>query len=488
MVVDGMPAFGVRPEETGRSISGWHRAISWRWARAVGVLALAVSLVVVSALALNLSLGRLRDSVAWVQHTDDVLLQVASIDGDLVEAESTERGYLLTGDEAFRQTFQRLQEGLPGKLRDLLTLVADSADQHERLGELRPILQARLDELRQVVALGPAQMTAALAIVQSAKQHELTRTIRNRLETVRQAELDLLHQRQERASSDTRLAIALATGLAVLALVSASIGLMLFQHARNVHREKELRTELIHVSRLNMMGQMASMLAHELTQPLTATGTYLRAALRIMETGDQSQAGRIADAVRQSSAQMDRAREILKRLRTFIQKGEPATTAEPVGPLLDEAVALLGLTRHGVRVSYVMAPALPPVLVDKIQMQQVLINLMRNAVEAMEQSDRRELTLAAATEASGDMRISVHDTGPGLAKEVARRLFQPFVTTKPGGMGVGLSICQTIVAANGGRIWAEPNPGGGTVFRITVPSALPARRHAAAERLMAASD
>src|SRR5271166_2569590 len=275
MVVDGMPAFGDRPESTGRAISGWHRAISWRWARAVGVLGLAVSLVVVSALALNLSLGRLRDSVAWVQHTDDVLLEVASIDGDLVGAESTERGYLLTGDEAFRQTFQRLQEGLPGKLRDLLTLVADSAN-----------------------------------------QHDLTRTIRNRLEAVRQAELDLLHQRQERASSDTRLAIALATGTAVLALISASIGLMLFQHARVLHREKELRTELIHVSRLNMMGQMASMLAHELTQPLTATGTYLRAALRIMETGDPSQAGRIAEAVRQSSAQMDRAREILKRLRT----------------------------------------------------------------------------------------------------------------------------------------------------------------------------
>lgn len=110
-------------------------------------------------------------------------------------------------------------------------------------------------------------------------------------------------------------------------------------------------------------------------------------------------------------------------------------------------------------------------IVDKVQIEQVLINLMRNAVEAMETSQRRRLELSAIVETDGMVRVSVKDTGPGLAKDVADRLFQPFVSTKEAGMGVGLSICRTIVESNGGRIWAEPNPRCGTAFSFSLPVA-----------------
>jgi two-component system sensor kinase FixL len=135
------------------------------------------------------------------------------------------------------------------------------------------------------------------------------------------------------------------------------------------------------------------------------------------------------------------------------------------------ALALVGARQIGVRVAFAMDPKVDLVLVDKVQIQQVLLNLIRNAVEAMAECERRELTVSSAKGPGGMVQIAVADTGPGLAPEVAERLFQPFVTTKSQGMGVGLSICRTIVEAHGGQITAEPNPGGGTVFRLTVPKA-----------------
>ena len=115
------------------------------------------------------------------------------------------------------------------------------------------------------------------------------------------------------------------------------------------------------------------------------------------------------------------------------------------------------------------APALPPVLVDRVQIQQVIVNLLRNAVEAMEASPRREITIDVAPASDGLVAIGVADTGHGIAQNIAQRLFQPFNTTKAHGMGVGLSLCRSIVEAHGGRLWAEPNPAGGTIFRFTVP-------------------
>jgi two-component system sensor kinase FixL len=246
------------------------------------------------------------------------------------------------------------------------------------------------------------------------------------------------------------------------------------ERQRTRQRLQELQAELSHVSRVSEMGQMASALAHEINQPLAAASNYLQAAKRLGARRDPAQGPLMDEALDKATAQVERASQILRRLRTFIRKGEPELASEDVTKLIEEgsAIALVGARERGVTVRLQAAARLPAVLVDKIQIQQVIVNLLRNAVEAMEQGPRRELTLEAAlTAEDGPVIVRVVDTGPGLAPDVAERLFQPFVTTKPQGMGVGLSICRSIIEGHGGTLRAEPNPGGGTIFSFTLPSA-----------------
>jgi two-component system sensor kinase FixL len=246
------------------------------------------------------------------------------------------------------------------------------------------------------------------------------------------------------------------------------------ERQRTRQRLQELQAELSHVSRVSEMGQMASALAHEINQPLAAASNYLQAAKRLGARRDPAQAELIDEALDKAAGQVERASQILRRLRTFIRKGEPELAPEDIAKLIEEgsAIALVGARERGITVRLQTAARLPAVLVDKIQIQQVIVNLMRNAVEAMEQSARRELTLEATLAAEGGpVIVRVVDTGPGLAPDVANRLFQPFVTTKPQGMGVGLSICRSIVEGHGGTLVAESSPGGGTVFSFTLPLA-----------------
>jgi two-component system sensor kinase FixL len=246
----------------------------------------------------------------------------------------------------------------------------------------------------------------------------------------------------------------------------------LTERQRTLRRLQELQSELAHVSRLTEMGQMASALAHELNQPLTAATNYLEAAQLLFAGGSSAAIERSARVVDNALGQVGRATQIIRRLREFVRKGETQQRAESIGKIIEEAaaLALIGAKERGVKVQLQSAPQLPDVLIDKVQIQQVVVNLMRNAIEAMELSHRRELTISAAMNEDGTVVISIVDTGPGIAPEVDARLFQPFVTTKAQGMGVGLSICRSIVEAHNGKLWAEPNPDGGTVFRFTVPS------------------
>lgn len=239
------------------------------------------------------------------------------------------------------------------------------------------------------------------------------------------------------------------------------------------HRVQELQAELAHVSRLTEMGQLASGIAHELNQPLSATTNYLNATKRLLNRGDAAALHAVKEAIDRASAQVLRAGEIIQRLRGFVKRSEPERRPEEVVGLLEEAssLALVGARERSVPVDFRTAPALPPVLVDRVQIQQVIVNLLRNAVEAMEASPRREITIDVAPASDGLVAIGVADTGHGIAQNIAQRLFQPFNTTKAHGMGVGLSLCRSIVEAHGGRLWAEPNPAGGTIFRFTVPVA-----------------
>jgi two-component system, LuxR family, sensor kinase FixL len=245
------------------------------------------------------------------------------------------------------------------------------------------------------------------------------------------------------------------------------------QRQESEARLQELQSELVHVSRLTAMGQMASALAHELNQPLSAIAGYMKGSRRLLESGGEDRSDLLRDAMDKAGDQALRAGQIIRRLREFVGRGDSERRVESVRKLIEEAsaLALVGTKDQGVRVRFQFDPAVDLVLVDKVQIQQVLLNLLRNAVESMGASQRRDLAISTAAGDDDMVAVSVVDTGTGIAPELIAQLFQPFVTNKRHGMGVGLSICRTIVEAHGGQITVEPNPGGGTIFRFTLRAA-----------------
>jgi len=232
----------------------------------------------------------------------------------------------------------------------------------------------------------------------------------------------------------------------------------------------EMQSELLHISRLSTMGEMASALAHELNQPLAAIANYLQGARRLLRNSSDDRVSVIVDAMDKASEQAVRAGQVIHRLRDFVSRGETEKGIESLKKLVEEAsaLALVAAKDHSVRVNLRLDASVDLVLVDKVQIQQVLLNLLRNALEAMQASERRELIVSTAPAEDTMVAIDVADTGCGISPEVASRLFQPFVTTKKQGMGVGLSISRTIIESHGGQITVEPNPGGGTIFRFTL--------------------
>lgn len=244
----------------------------------------------------------------------------------------------------------------------------------------------------------------------------------------------------------------------------------LTQQRERDERLRDAQRELFHVQRLTELGQLMSSLVHEVNQPLAAIGNYAAAGRRLLSSGQGNGA---SAALQKIVEQTERAHQIIQRLRNFVKKGGTEQQDEDLAAMIGEAVALAMVTlrRDPATVRTRLKPANLRVIADRVQIQQVLFNLLRNAAEAMEQSDRREILVSARRVGPDMVEVSVADSGPGLPPEVRANLFRPFVTTKEGGMGVGLSVCRSIIEAHRGRLWAEENPGGGTVFRFTVPAA-----------------
>jgi two-component system sensor kinase FixL len=238
-------------------------------------------------------------------------------------------------------------------------------------------------------------------------------------------------------------------------------------------RLQELQSELVHISRVSAMGTMASTLAHEINQPLTAIANYLETAREMIGETSNEALGEIAEAIELAAAQSLRAGNIVRRLRAFVDGGETSFELEPLEVLVREAITLglLGAREAGVTVTIDIADGLGHVRVDRIQIQQVIVNLIRNALHAMESTVCKELHIATEPDGPGWVRIAIRDTGGGIEPGVRARLFEAFATTKEDGMGLGLSICRTIVEAHGGRIWADAVQGGGTIFYFTIPLA-----------------
>lgn len=235
-------------------------------------------------------------------------------------------------------------------------------------------------------------------------------------------------------------------------------------------RIEELQTELMRVSRASALGAMGSVLAHELNQPLSAIASFIEASTALID----EDRGKVSDQARQyidqAVAQTHRAGDVIRRLREFTRKGTHQRSTEDVNAIVEEtcALAALGASVEGIDVTLDLAADLPPARIHSIQIQQVVLNLVRNSIDALAGQEVRAITVATARR-KDLIEISVHDTGPGLAPVVRERLFEPFVSTKSDGIGIGLNICRTIVEAHGGTIAADPGSAGGATFRFTLP-------------------
>ncbi|MEM7497666.1 MAG: PAS domain S-box protein [Pseudomonadota bacterium] len=250
-------------------------------------------------------------------------------------------------------------------------------------------------------------------------------------------------------------------------------------------RANRLQRMLDRVSRIQALGEMSSALAHEINQPLSALSSFARAAARnLAKSPPDTEKAR--DQLDRIAGEAQRAGEIVRRMRKLVDRGKGDFRPEDVNTLVREGIALsrVGPEVEGFGVRLELAAGLPKVLADRIQIQQVIVNLMRNAAEALngdghgdvhvatELSERPgTIAVRAHPVSAAEVMVTIGDGGPGIPDELIDRLFDPFVTTKESGLGIGLAVCRTIVAAHGGRIWAEANDEGGADFHFTLPAA-----------------
>ena len=247
----------------------------------------------------------------------------------------------------------------------------------------------------------------------------------------------------------------------------------LTEQQRNETRMKALQAELVHFSRLSSVGTMASALAHELNQPLTVVTNYLEAARDLLDAPDEDSIAMIQQALDEAAKQSVRAGQIVRKLRDYVSRGEVEKRPTPLVPLISDAIALIqaemGTGEPTIEIS--VAEDISDILTEPVQIQQVIINLVRNALEALDGQDDARIAVRARPVSGGLIMITIEDNGPGIASDEVGHLFRPLASSKATGMGLGLSICKTIVEAHGGTIEVMPNEPRGTRFIFTLEQA-----------------
>jgi two-component system sensor histidine kinase/response regulator len=264
-----------------------------------------------------------------------------------------------------------------------------------------------------------------------------------------------------------RVVDVLTSTFILLLLLSQSI-LLYERYARERERRlSEMEAVLIHLSRVNELGQNVSAVVHEVSQPITAISNYAAAAMELVGTAPE----RLKPVLQQLNEQVIRAGEIVRDFRDFIAQHGSEKHIENVPEILQGAVrlALAGAGESAPTIVMRLSPAASSAFIDRVPIEQVVFNLVRNAIEAMANGPRQVLTLVTNLTSHRMIEVSVADTGPGLSSEIRAKLFEPFVTTKASGLGIGLSISRLIIEAHGGKLEGENNPEGGAIFRFTIP-------------------
>ena len=280
-----------------------------------------------------------------------------------------------------------------------------------------------------------------------------------------------VHEAQVNAGlNQTNLALAVA-GITFMILAFASVA-SLFERQRAEEALHKAQAELAHVARVMTLGELTASISHEVNQPLAAVVTNGQICLRLLALGTL-RPDEIRAAVERIVKDANRASEVIQRIRALSKRTDPQMISLDINDVIREAILLVQreVLSHGVSLRTDLASALPAVLGDRVQLQQVVINLLINGVEAMAPiMDRpREILIRSQREA-GEVHVAVRDSGVGIDPETAERLFSAFFTTKPSGMGMGLSISRSIIRAHGGRLWVSPNPDHGAAFQFTVPA------------------
>lgn len=236
--------------------------------------------------------------------------------------------------------------------------------------------------------------------------------------------------------------------------------------------ERQQQEKLQFTARLVTMGELASTLAHELNQPLSAIASYNTGCINKLESGEFTR-DQLLPILRKIGQQAQRAGQIIRRVHEFVRRSEPNRVPSTINAIIDDSVALLESTamKRRARVDVSCAAGLPEVLADRVMIEQVVLNLARNGLDAMSDTppEQRRLAITSDLHDEGMVCVSIADRGCGIAKDTEEKLFSPFFTTKPEGMGMGLNICRSIIELHGGRLWFEPTPQGGTIFRFTLP-------------------
>ena len=487
----------------------------------MAAFAAVVAIIIVSSAIIYDRLGVIEEAKNWRIHTSDVLdtLQTAMV--AMLDQKTSVRDYLLSGNESFLEPYRKDGDEFSAAIRRLKDLTSDNPAQQGRLDELSELAKNWRSEIaeREIALMAkPETREDARALESSGAAKIEMDLIRAKVNEIIRVERDLLAKRdaahkQAYATAFTMtilggaasLIVAMLMGLlltrgittpitritgAMTALAKGDISVQVpgvgwtdetgaMAAAVHVFRDsiierQRAEAELAHANRVATMGQLTASIAHEVNQPITAAVTNAHAALRWLGAQPPD-----LEEVRQALAQIiengTRAGNVIGRIRSLIKKAPSPKGRFDLNEAVRDVIALTRseMLRYGVSMQTQLATGLPAVDGDRIQLQQVVLNLILNAVEAMSGIDDgpRELQISTARDASGPVLVAVRDSGPGVDPKGVDRVFEAFFTTKPGGMGMGLAICRSIIEAHGGRLWASANEPRGAIFQFTFPPA-----------------